>query len=82
MLHDEWRGNAMLMRKKIKEAGLEETENEGELKTIMRQIIICRYIELMTVDETLSKLMVDYNIEISIARYYRLLHKAINLLEK
>ena len=78
MKKEEWLGQKRWLMKQMKKAGFDKG---GRKNTIMKCIIVSRYIDRLTVDETMGRLMFDYNIDISYAQYFRMLNKAIQLLE-
>ena len=80
MKHPEWFGNNKLILKLLKKANLDDNELSNQRRA-MRTIIVCRYIEFMSVDETLALLANKYNIYVSERTYYRLLNRAINLMK-
>lgn len=80
MKHPEWVGAKDYMEKLLKKTGFMNGRSE-QIK-LMRLIIKYRYIEMMTVTETLTKLMYDDGISISESAYYRALNKAVHILEK
>ena len=82
MKHKEWLGNKNLIMKLLEKANLNEDENGGERKALMRQIIIYRYLEFMTVEEICAKIMFKYGIELDKSKYYRLFNSALKLIEK
>lgn len=82
MIHEEWRGNRRLIERMLERTGLNDIENCGEKKIAMKWIIWYKYVDLMTVDQSLARLVLDHNIDLSMSGYYRLLNKAIDLLEK
>lgn len=82
MKHEEWRGDKKLIEELLEKSNLHDIENCGEEKIIMKVIIVSRYIEYMTVSETQAKLIFDYGIDIGKSKYYRLLDKAISILER
>ena len=82
MKHREWLGNKNLIMKLLEKANLNGEENGGERKALMRQIIIYRYLEFMTVEEICAKIMFKYGIELDKSKYYRLFNRALKLMEK
>ena len=82
MKHKEWFGNKNLIMDLLEKANLNDVENAGEKKILMRQIIIYRYIEYMTVEEICAKIMFKYGIELDKTKYYRLFNSALKLMEK
>ena len=82
MKHKEWLGNKNSIMKLLEKANLNEDENGGERKALMRQIIIYRYLEFMTVEEICAKIMFKYGIELDKSKYYRLFNSALKLMEK
>lgn len=82
MKHKEWLGNKNLIMKLLEKANLNGEENGGERKALMRQIIIYRYLEFMTVEEICAKIMFKYGIELDKSKYYRLFNSALKLIEK
>ena len=82
MIHEEWVGNKELIEKLLLKSGLIETENAGELKLTMRWIIWYKYVDLMTVDESLARLIFEHRIDITVGKNYRILNKAVKILER
>ena len=82
MKHREWLGQKDLIEKLLKKAGLEDTKEAGNRKKAMRCIILSKYVEYMTIEETLAKLSVKYGIESSTTAYYRLFNEALRLMEE
>ena len=82
MKHREWLGDKNLIMKLLEKANLNGEENGGERKALMRQIIIYRYLEFMTVEEICAKIMFKYGIELDKSKYYRLFNRALKLMDK
>jgi len=82
MIHEEWIGDKELIEKLLLRSGLIDTANAGELKLTMRWIIWYKYVDLMTVDESLARLYFEHNIDITSGKYYRILNKAVKILER
>lgn len=81
MKHEEWKGNKELIMDLLKKANLDNIDNANEKKIIMREIIICKYLEYMTMEETIARLMIEHNIEISKSKYYRIYNEVMTVLE-
>jgi hypothetical protein len=79
MKKEEWLGQKKWLKKRIKQVGLDKG---GRQNTIMKCIIVSRYIDRLTVDETMGRLLFELNIDISYAQYFRLLNKAIKLIDE
>ena len=77
----EWKGNKELIMDLLKKANLDNIDNANEKKIIMREIIICKYLEYMTMEETIARLMIEHNIEISKSKYYRIYNEVMTVLE-
>ena len=82
MIHKEWRGNKELIVKLLTKANLMEVSNGGEFKKAMKLVIWCKYVEMMSVNETCAKMLLEHNIDLTERRYYRILKKAVSILEK
>lgn len=82
MKHREWLGDKNLIMKLLEKANLNEEGTSGEKKALMRQIIIYRYLEFMSVEEICAKIMFKYGIELDKSKYYRLFNSALKLMEK
>ena len=80
MKHREWLGNKNLILELLKKANL-DGEELGMQKKAMRNIILYKYLNFMTVDETLAVLAYKHEIYIGERTYYRLLNKALDLME-
>jgi len=80
MKHPEWLGAKEHMEKLLKKSGLMNGRSE-QIK-IMKLIIKYRYIEMMTVTETLTKLAYSDGYSMSESAYYRAAKKAVSILEK
>lgn len=80
MKHPEWLGAKEHIEKLLKKTGLMNGRSE-QIK-LMRLIIKYRYIEMMSVTETLTKLMYNDGISMSESAYYRAFRKAVHILEK
>ena len=81
MKRTEWKGNKELIMDLLKKANLDNIDNANEKKIIMREIIICKYLEYMTIEETIARLMIEHNIEISKSKYYRIYNEVMTVLE-
>lgn len=81
MKRTEWKGNKDLIMDLLKKANLDNIDNANEKKIIMREIIICKYLEYMTMEETIARLMIEHNIEISKSKYYRIYNEVMTVLE-
>lgn len=79
MKHPEWYGNAEHVTDLMKKVGL--LSGSSEQKRVMRLIITYRYIEMMSLIETMMTLTYDDNICLSNCAYYKALNKAIELME-
>lgn len=82
MKHPEWLGDKDLIEELLKKSGLYTVDKDSKLKLVMRCIIWSRYVEFMSVEETITKLCFDYNWDCSYSKYYRTLNKALELIEK
>lgn len=80
MKHPEWLGAKDHIEKLLKRTGL--LNGKSEQIKIMRLIIQYRYIDMMTVTETMTKLLYDEGISLSESGYYRAFNKAVSILEK
>ena len=60
---------------------LDNIDNANEKKIIMREIVICKYLEYMTVEETIARVMIEYNIELTKSKYYRIYNEVMTVLE-
>lgn len=80
MKHPEWLGDRERVERLLKRTGLMYAKSE-QLK-LMRLIIQYRYIQMMSVTETMMRLTYDDGISISRSAYYRTFNKAIKILEK
>ena len=80
MKHPEWLGDRERIEKLLRRTGLMYAKSE-QLK-LMRLIIQYRYIQMMSVTETMMRLTYDDGISISRSAYYRVFNKAIKILEK
>lgn len=80
MKHPEWIGDKERVEKLLRRTGLMYAKSE-QLK-LMRLIIQYRYIQMMSVTETMMRLTYDEGISISRSAYYRAFNKAIKILEK
>lgn len=79
MKHPEWLGAKDYLDKLLKKSGLMYGKSE-QIK-LMRLIIQYRYIQMMSVTETMLKLSYNDGIALSRSMYYRVLNKAIKILE-
>ena len=82
MKHKEWLGKRELIEQLLKQAGLTDTKEAGIRKQMMRCVIWCKYVEMMTIEETYARIHFKFGIDISVTTYYRLLNKAIELMEE
>ena len=82
MKHKEWLGDKNLIMKLLEKANLNGDESGGERKALMRQIIIYRYLEFMTVEEICANIMFECGVELDKSKYYRLFNRALKLMEK
>ena len=82
MKHKEWLGNRNLIEKLLKETGLYTADKSSSKRYAMKLIIWYVYVEIMSVEETITKLWLDYGIELSYSKYYRLKARAILMMEK
>jgi hypothetical protein len=80
MKHPEWLGDKEKVERLLRRTGLMNAKSE-QLK-LMRLIIQYRYIQMMSVTETMMRLTFDDGISISRSAYYRAFNKAIRILEK
>lgn len=80
MKHPEWLGDRERVERLLRRTGLMYAKSE-QLK-LMRLIIQYRYIQMMSVTETMMRLTYDDGISISRSAYYRAFNKAIKILEK
>lgn len=81
MKREEWKGQKELLTNLLKRANLDNIDNANEKKIIMREIVICKYLEYMTVEETIARLMIEYNIEVTKSKYYRVYNEVMDILE-
>ena len=79
--HEEWKGKRDLVMDLLKKANLDNIDNANEKKIIMREIVICKYLEYMTVEETIARVMIEYNIELTKSKYYRIYNEVMTVLE-
>lgn len=82
MKHKEWLGKRELVEYLLEKAGLTDTNETGMRKRMMRCVIWCKYVEMMTIEETYARIHFTFGIDISVTTYYRLLDKAIELMEE
>lgn len=82
MKYKEWVGDEKLVYELLDKAGLDDNNDGGEKKMLMREIIICRYLKYMRVDEICARIMFTYRIELDKSKYYRIFNCAIKLIEK
>lgn len=80
MKHREWLGDKELIERLLKASGLDN--GTSELKRVMKCIVWCRYVELMTTEEILGVLATKYEVFMSHAKFYYTMGKAIKMLEK
>ena len=80
MKHPEWLGAKEHVEKLLRKTGLMHGRSE-QIK-LMRLIIKYRYIDMMSVIETMTRLSYENNITLSESTYYRAQNKAISILER
>lgn len=81
MKHREWLGNKPLIDKLLKKTGLYKADRKNIDKFTMKQIILLKYVEFMSAEEIMTKLYLEYDIDLSYSKYYRLQRKAISAFE-
>lgn len=81
MRREEWKGKKDLIMDLLKKANLDNIDNANEKKIIMREIVICKYLEYMTVEETIARVMIEHNIELTKSKYYRIYNEVMTVLE-
>ena len=81
MKHKEWLGKKDLVLSLLEKADLSENA-ESEAKKMMKLMVVHKYIELMTYEESAAKLYFKFGYEISKTKYYRLFNLAVKLMEE
>ena len=82
MKHMEWYGKKEMLLSCLERLNLDGKSDISESAIAMRYIIIYKYLEYRTVEETCAKLLFEHKIDLTKSRYYRLFNRVVTMIEK